>query len=195
MTRAGLFGSMKAYLHQAKTTEFRYPLRINGYMITNLLKKFLYTVILIQNECVQAGFPLFRTDKIPWLFQYFLLFFQYFFNVLFFLTENLIHFTKKCTVHLNITKIPNNIYLNLSQFSSILCGFPWLFPDFSSLFKIPWLFPDWKVPSHFSRFSSPSGNPAKEAYLFNYVVTGWNYSFSLGISKSWDFTMRKMAFP
>ena len=25
--------------------------------------------------------------------------FQYFFNVLFFLTENLIHFTKKCTVH------------------------------------------------------------------------------------------------
>ena len=36
---------------------------------------------------------------------------------------------------------------------------------------------------------------SKEAYLFNYVVTGWNYSFSLGISKSWDFTMRKMAFP
>ena len=25
---------------------------------------------------------------------------------------------------------------------------PWLFPDFSSLFKIPWLFPDWKMPSH-----------------------------------------------
>ena len=51
------------------------------------------------------------------------------------------------------------LYLNLSQFSSILCGFPWLFPDFSSLVKIPWLFPDWKMPSHFSRFSSPSGNP------------------------------------
>ena len=34
----------------------------------------------------------------------------------FYLTENLIHFTKKCTVHLNITKISNNIYLNLSSF-------------------------------------------------------------------------------
>ena len=34
-----------------------------------------------------------------------------------------------------------------------------IFPDFSSLFKIPRLFPDWKMPSHFSRFSSPSGNP------------------------------------
>ena len=34
-----------------------------------------------------------------------------------------------------------------------------IFPDFSSLFKIPWLFPDWKMPSHFSRFSSLSGNP------------------------------------
>ena len=33
-----------------------------------------------------------------------------------------------------------------------------IFPDFSSLFKIPWLFPDWKMPSYFSRFSSPSGN-------------------------------------
>ena len=36
-----------------------------------------------------------------------------------------------------------------------------IFPDFSSLFKIPWLFPDWKMPSHFSRFSSPSGNPER----------------------------------
>ena len=34
-----------------------------------------------------------------------------------------------------------------------------IFPDFSSLCKIPWLFPDWKMPSHFSRFSGPSGNP------------------------------------
>ena len=47
------------------------------------------------------------------------------------------------------------------MFSSILCDFPWLFPDFPSLFKIPWLFPDWKMPSHFSRFSSLSGNPAR----------------------------------
>ena len=34
-----------------------------------------------------------------------------------------------------------------------------VFPDFSSLFKVPRLFPDWKIPSHFPRFSSPSGNP------------------------------------
>ena len=49
------------------------------------------------DQCINelTGFPLFRTDKIPWLFQYFLPFFQYFLNVLFFLTENLIHFTKK----------------------------------------------------------------------------------------------------
>ena len=56
----------------------------------------------------------------------------------------------------------NNICLKFPEFSSILCDFPWLFPDFSSLFKIPWLFPDWKMPSHFSRFSrfsSLSGNP------------------------------------
>ena len=40
-------------------------------------------------------------------------------------------------------KISNNIYLNLSQFSSILCGFPWLFPDFSKSVQnsltFPWL--------------------------------------------------------
>ena len=44
-----------------------------------------------------------------------------------------------------------------------------IFPDFTSLFKIPWLFSDWKMPSHFSRFSSPSGNP--DVYPFhNYLV-------------------------
>ena len=37
-------------------------------------------------------------------FPVFLAIFPVFSNVLFFLTENLIHFTKKCTVHLNITK-------------------------------------------------------------------------------------------
>ena len=37
-------------------------------------------------------------------FPVFFAIFPVFFNVLFFLTENLIHFTKKCTVHLNITK-------------------------------------------------------------------------------------------
>ena len=41
------------------------------------------------------------------------------------------------------------------------------FPDFSSLAKIPWLFPDWKISSHFSRFSSPSGNPVN-AKKFGY---------------------------
>ena len=56
-----------------------------------------------------------------------------------FLTENLVHFTKKCTVHLNITKISNNIYLNLSQFSSILCGFPWLFQSVQNSLTFPWL--------------------------------------------------------
>ena len=41
-------------------------------------------------------------------------------------------------------------------------NFPWLFPNSH---KIPWLlgkilkFPDWKNFSHFSRFSSASGNP------------------------------------
>ena len=48
----------------------------------------------------------------------------------------------------------NNIYLKF-QYFPVFCV---IFSDFSSPFKIPWLFPDWKMPSHFSRFSSPSGN-------------------------------------
>ena len=43
------------------------------------------------------------------------------------------------TVNLNITKKNKS---HLSEFFSILCVFPLLFPDFSSLFKIqtfPWL--------------------------------------------------------
>ena len=78
---------------------------------------------------LQTGFPLFRTDKIPWLFQHFLPFFQYFFNVLF---ENLIHFTKKYTVHLNITK---NIKQYLSQFISVFQYFVWFSLTFSWLFQ------------------------------------------------------------
>ena len=49
-----------------------------------------------------------------------------------------------------------------------------IFPDFSSLFKIPWLFPDWKMPSHFSRFSSPSGNPAGLSPLLVVNFPCWN---------------------
>ena len=57
------------------------------------------------------------------IFQYFLFCFK---------TENLIHFNKLYTFHLNITKIINNVCLNFPNFSSFL-----FVPDFSSLFKIP----------------------------------------------------------
>ena len=105
------------------------------------------------NATPQSGFPLFRTDKIPWLFQYLLPFFQYFFNVLLFFKLKIWPISANNAQFILISlEISNNIYLSLPVF----CG---IFPDFSSLFKIPWLFPDWKMPSHFSRFSSLSGNP------------------------------------
>ena len=59
----------------------------------------------LKQEC-----HVFRTDKIPWLFPDFSsIFFQFssIFLGFFFFTENLIHFSKQYTVHLNITK--NNI--------------------------------------------------------------------------------------
>ena len=71
-----------------------------------------------------------------------------FFLMFCFLTENLIHFTKKCTVHLNITK--NITYL--SQFISVFQYFVW----FSLTFPVCSKFPDWKMPSH---FSSPEWEP------------------------------------
>ena len=62
----------------------------------------------LQPELTQANIlhrvPTFLDWQNSLTFPVFLPFFQYFFNVLFFLTENLIHFTKKCTVHLNIPK-------------------------------------------------------------------------------------------
>ena len=82
-----------------------------------------------------------------------------------------------------------------------------IFPDFSSLFKIPWLFPDWKMPSHFSRFSSPSGNPEIPPPPSGYTLprgkdmgpevpyftvdrlTGrhlWKHYFSLAVGKNTD---------
>ena len=73
--------------------------------------------------------PLFRTDKIPWLFPVFFHFPECFF---FFLNWKLYLFQQ----------------ITHSQFCEI-------FPDLSSLFKIPLLFPDLKMPSHFTRISSP----------------------------------------
>ena len=62
----------------------------------------------LEATSLSPGFPLFQTDKIPWLFPDFSSIFGHFSSIFLmfcFLTENLIHFTKDAqTVHLNITK-------------------------------------------------------------------------------------------
>ena len=109
-------------------------------------------------------FPLFRTDKIPLIFQYFFPFSSIFFQFPQYFFKCLCFKLKTWSILANNTQliyisliILNDIYLKCSHFYSILCDFPWLFPD-------------WKMPSHFSRFSSPSGNPETEGATIQFVV-------------------------
>ena len=94
----------------------------------------------------------------PWLFQYLFPFFQYSFNVLSFKLKTWSILSNNTQLIWISLKISNNIYLKISHFSSILFHFPWLFQSVQNSLTFPWLentFP------HFSRFSSPSGNPER----------------------------------
>ena len=88
---------------------------------------------------IYAGFPLFRADKIPWLFQFFFPFSSiflmfYFFNWKLHPFQQIIHSLFK--YHWKIT---NNFFLKFPQFSSILCGFPWLFQSVQNSLTFSWL--------------------------------------------------------
>ena len=88
-------------------------------------------------------FPLFLTDKFPWLF-------QYFFNVLSFKIQFVWKLQKK-----NYRKSWKKVKIKISKISCIFQYFVYISPTFSNVFKIPWFFLDRKILSY---FSSQCGN-------------------------------------
>ena len=81
---------------------FRWPVAFYNIIVEGKIRVFFsgsnFTSFLLVNRITEAGFPLVpgwqNSLTFPWLFSIFFSIFQYFFNVLFFLTENFIHFSK-----------------------------------------------------------------------------------------------------
>ena len=124
------FAQMGEHSHFSLSNSWKYMHRTFNSHFTNTLKnesKMLKRCEKCRRTFPQCSwFPLFRTDKIPWL-----PFSQCFTMFCCFLTENLIRFMK----------IINNICFKFQDFSSILCDFPRLFQSVQNSLTILPSFP------------------------------------------------------